>query len=1293
MTAEDFLSGSSVATEDHPDAESFLSEKPSAADFLSEDTSYDIPKIHEWLNRPAPESVLNVIPPQPDLPFDKKNQPVSPEDQADQFLSMASSGMIPGMTEARKLELEHQGVSVLPSDQEIIAGKVHDASLSDEQLQALGFPKWTGPVERALVNVAGGFSDPENLLWMGAPGGAGKILQKSFLAQMTVGAAEKITSGTAKIVSGDHEGGVQDIVEGALTGALPALAARGGRVKAADKFTPTESTPTETAKFQELADKARSVGAPETARALEETPVGVPVESLKPPEAPAEVKPLEEAPTPTEAPQAAETTEVSTPPEEVAAPAAPMADSLITSHEGLAKDLADQFQQIDNQQARSVSLGALQKASESFDPDKGAAFSTYATNVIKNALRNELDKQNALKRGGGVEKVPLDAEADDSGPVAESVKDQQAESPELTAHRADVDRALENGRQSLTGDQRDLADAHFNETPISDVAKSKGWTVDKARKEQIKALKTMFEKSGLTREDIQDAYGQNSLSGALMPLSLLHPGAGEIMAPLMAMEAGKAIDRAGGLSAVTKGFRGWLGGLAGKTFPKITSADRASGEKAARWISSRIAAKPLGTVFSADVLKDLGVEAKSLGIALSEDNLRSVADSTGKPAFSFIGKAGSPFRTEAEYQAFLSEPATKEAIRRHIALWEAKVEPMYRKAQEIDPSEVLPPRGKQTGARVNLMAVDPSAPVPRDAVFSVGRGNLLGTLRRKSPFGVRATGEGQAYNGNYIEMMQNTFGRQLEIANKNDFENELVKSGNAIIDAPGQQHTLGGEGTTAFPLKRQKVVIPSEEHPTVVSQNKMLYVKNSLAGEYRIGANTDANQFSGPILREVSNITNKMALAGLTDASVHASNLATALFNRPSVVGNLLADSFLSLHGRADIPFTMVKAIAKGFQENSRQLSELAEIGALRDQHSKMGAWNKPFGYTSDFIQWADRTTRLVLDDTYHSLVKQGLAKDTETNRREFVNQVGQYNKRAQTALVRAFRDSGVGPFITAGKTFNTLGIRTATLNPGVEASGVTARLAMSANMAAKWVGAAVLVGTANYLLTKDKDGGVLGRPGVKLGNIDTGKTDENGRPLSIPVFDLIGLGRGLRVTGVKGFLEAKKNGLTTGTAFDSAGRDMVNAAISPYAGPVAKAGMAAISGYPTAINVGRSTPAAAPGESQFKENVKGAVEGMNPLVASYAASQAPGGSWREALLKQLPRFTLVPSQPPDMMDRYPEIVRKAQLGAYIDYVVHQARYLSPEERIKYVDAAASHVADEDRKHFDASMKHRRVFQ
>lgn len=836
--------------------------------------------------------------------------------------------------------------------------------------------------------------------------------------------------------------------------------------------------------------------------------------------------------------------------------------------------------------------------------------------------------------------------------------------------------------------------------------------------------------------------------GAAKPAEAGRPTIGELIPPRAASPAlpgtapatAPAPGSAAGVIASLRGLftkenagklknqiAGTLGTIAGRTFPRITQLSRPAGEAAARYVSSRTSAPYIARLFARDVLTGLDVDPVQFGAALSEDNLRSVKESNLQSAadatdpevadkfqqmaddtFTFVGD-GKTFRTEAEYQAFLNRGPVREAIERHKSNWDAVIEPMYREAMQLDPDVELPARGLQTGARVNLAAIREGEPLPPGAVQGATRGGLLNTLRRKSQFGIRAKGTGAAYAANYNDLIENSVNKQLEIANKNTFDNTLVEKKLAVIGKPGLHPELGGEATVAFPLKRQTLILPGK---SAVPRNQFIYVRNSIAREYRNAANVEDNPYGEFAAVQVGNLLNRAALAGLTDATVHLTNLTTAMAQLPVSKLGLLADSLLSAAGRLDLlaaagrtiakgapeaihkskllqkitPDVVVRAVEDAFWKNHTQLAELAEIGAVKPEHVSAGL--PGLRQMSDVIQWYDRTTRMVLDDAYQDLAARGIVENNETARREFVNQVGQYNRRAQGALVRLSRDLGTGPFVTAGRAFNVLGVRGASLNPGVKATSAKNAALLRANAFAKWLGAFALVALLNYLLT----GKMGGRKGTPIGSVDQGSNDEQGRMKSFSVINLTGQGRALRVTGLRGAIEAKQKGLPGAVALDSAERDIVNSWISPFAGPLVKFGFTAASGYAPAINVGRVSKVVAPGESQAYENFWHALKDANPVVAGIDKATEPGKSWEELVKTQLPRFTMQTKQTEKMIENYPAIVRRAQANAFVEDVIRRARYIEKDDdRRKFVRDALDRLDPQDREHAKLTLRFRKI--
>ena len=170
-------------------------------------------------------------------------------------------------------------------------------------------------------------------------------------------------------------------------------------------------------------------------------------------------------------------------------------------------------------------------------------------------------------------------------------------------------------------------------------------------------------------------------------------------------------------------------------------------------------------------------------------------------------------------------------------------------------------------------------------------GNLTGTFKRKSPFGRKARGTGTLYDINYYNIIENTYAKQLELANYKRFIQSLQDSDLAVLGKPGQIGvTLGEQGTVGFPVQRRTLVLASEEQPArTIPQNQTLYVRADIAREFRTATDVDA-PIRGKVLAPVNSVLNSAAITGLTDAVAHCTNLMTALLTRPGVGGDSIRE-------------------------------------------------------------------------------------------------------------------------------------------------------------------------------------------------------------------------------------------------------------------------------------------------------------------------------------------------------------------------------------------------------------------
>lgn len=747
---------------------------------------------------------------------------------------------------------------------------------------------------------------------------------------------------------------------------------------------------------------------------------------------------------------------------------------------------------------------------------------------------------------------------------------------------------------------------------------------------------------------------------------------GIVPSPLVALPTFSDLHNfVAGVSSDAKAF---LKGAAGEALPRMVAANTEAGEAGVSFASARIAAPLKAQLFVQEALKNTGVDPIELGAALTEDNLRAVNDqriAAGEnPADvnvnTVIGKRGSPFATEADYQSFLADPATQAAITQYKAVWDAVKDPQYRLAASIDPATPLASRGRQTDARINLYGVRAGEPLPTGTQIAGGGGggNLLATLRRKSPFARKATGESDSYVIDLRDIMAHSMEQEYAIAQKNRMDNALVEGGDAAVVREGQDAPiLKGEATVRFPYRRLTIV---KEGEPPVPLNANLYVRKSLAPEYRALHGTDA-PLTIPGLTKVGERLTRASLVGLSEGTIHASNLLTAVITRPGPTSSLLANTALKTFGRADFPVTLALIVKNALTASTKQLSELAEIGALKEGYS--GTMLAPI------LNRLDKGVRVTLDNVYQGMVDKGVLQDTVANRREFVSQVGQYNKRLQGPLIRALRESQIGPFATAGRNFNVLGVRTAFLSPGAKASSAAHAAALRAEALAGVVGVAALAAAWNFART-----GQVAPPGVHLGDLYLSQ-DESGRQKVLPLADLMGYGRAMRVTGIRGVVEAKRAGLPTAYAIDQGLRDVASAAISPALGPSVRFGVMAASGKRADLlldpNAATEAPRVAPGSPipQRVANTVYAATQANPVVGSISDIYQ-GKTASEIASRQFTRFAPKSAPAPDLVEKLPRIVERKQMEDYIDDVGRRVRKLSPEAAGALFDSVREAIAN-----------------
>jgi hypothetical protein len=398
---------------------------------------------------------------------------------------------------------------------------------------------------------------------------------------------------------------------------------------------------------------------------------------------------------------------------------------------------------------------------------------------------------------------------------------------------------------------------------------------------------------------------------------------------------------------------------------------------------------------------------------------------------------------------------------------------------------------------------------------------------------------------------------------------QLIKDGLAVKHTNGPAPRLGGKSTKHV---------------------EGLWVRSDIVPELQQALKGGGGIFDGA-LANIITLANKIQMAGPTDAVWHIANMVASIAGSQGGK-NVLTDlarkmpgvNILDAIGR--ITASSIKVMSKS-PEIMDQIRELAEIGALRGEHHS--------GKIGKLIGVIDQAGRLVRDDMYKNLVDRGLVTANEATRREWVNQLGQYNPRLTGKMQRFFKEAGFSPFIVAGRNFNRMAARRLTLSPGIKAASPAAAAEMRAIEALGTIATLVAIPSLiNYFRT----GSPNGRPGVKFGQIDTGNTDSEGKAIVIDPAQWTGHRRALRISGIGATIEGVRAGKSHAEIKQDVIKDILGGIIHPWAGPVVNAAEVARTGYsPTRFKESENP-------NDYGANALAALKQLNPVAESIFSSQ-----------------------------------------------------------------------------------------
>jgi len=543
----------------------------------------------------------------------------------------------------------------------------------------------------------------------------------------------------------------------------------------------------------------------------------------------------------------------------------------------------------------------------------------------------------------------------------------------------------------------------------------------------------------------------------------------------------------------------------------------------------------------------------------------------------------------------------------NIQRWKQHVNPLldqlYNEAKRVDKWTPREDRGMFFGARINLTTKERAAeladilgnrgyqlkPLPGPSIGSNYRNPNVKHDRfmRQAKF----TGD---YSTDAELALFNVLGpRWNEVTKIRMFEG-LKKSGVAVETDPGMSGPgkIQGEDVTRLAVKLPMTGTDGRTRQV----ERALWVRKDLAREVRQVLGTDMPMEQNPVARVLTQIQ----LAQIADAVTHSKNLLTVV-TRAQGAGSAWKDIVrrMPVFGTMDA-VVRIGQVAREVMSDSpairEEIANLAKLGVIRPDYPATGL--QKITRAQDFLHKLDQGTRIVMNRFFDNLVERGLVVDTPKNRRDYINQCGQYNGRLQGQLMNAFKQSGMSPFIVAGRNFNRQGIRGITGNPGIQATTAQAALEMRA---INWLGTALTLSAVPMMLNTLTTGSPAGRSGTPLGAWDLGtEENEKGKHRVIDLAQISGLRRGMRVTGADAVVAGMKAGHTSNQIVGKILEDVTRNVMHPWIGPAPSGALKALTGRQLDIR-GYMEAHKVPegGGLQVLENVRAALESQNPLVYS----------------------------------------------------------------------------------------------
>jgi hypothetical protein len=347
-----------------------------------------------------------------------------------------------------------------------------------------------------------------------------------------------------------------------------------------------------------------------------------------------------------------------------------------------------------------------------------------------------------------------------------------------------------------------------------------------------------------------------------------------------------------------------------------------------------------------------------------------------------------------------------------------------------------------------------------------------------------------------------------------------------------------------------------------------------------------------------------MQLIGVADMVAHLKNLHSSVANalgRDSHAADIF--SKIPLAGSINA-IKEIRSVMKEIQQDGPKIraekAELARLSGLRPHYDQHGIMRLLTQHQHEYLHETDIAARVIMARRYKSLVERFGAEDTPEAKIDFVNQIGEYNRRLMGRHEAALRDSGWSPFIVAGRAMNRMARRLVLAQTGFKSKDAKAQLQARAIQASGLVMATVVPSMINLMTT----GSMFGRNGTPIGAIDFGPNFDTseGKHRIFDLYQMMGIRRGLRQLGINALVEGMRSGLSSKEIQKNVGNDIMTTSLHPFIGPGAGLAMETLTGKRLDMRVGFSdiyTARKVGGVAQYIENFRTGLKQQNELLYS----------------------------------------------------------------------------------------------